>query len=170
MTGPRSEGVKVDRERRTRRVPKGEDYLYTESGGGPALDVLPCWSSLLPAVRRCSLVRYFDRVWATTIIRVHPRVIAPARFRSRRPILRAAPQSLIHSSRGGSLRNCPTDVRSEGVSCCPAISRLGTSSPVEPSMRAVGGGDHAIGPRSSCQSVARASIPRLTLPTPCAFQ
>ena len=35
MTGPRSEGVKVDRERRTRRVPEGEDYLYTESGGGP---------------------------------------------------------------------------------------------------------------------------------------
>ncbi len=35
MTGPRSEGVKVDRERRIRRVPKGEDYLYTESGGGP---------------------------------------------------------------------------------------------------------------------------------------
>jgi hypothetical protein len=37
VTGPRSEGVKVDRERRIRRVPKGEDYLYTESGGGPAL-------------------------------------------------------------------------------------------------------------------------------------
>lgn len=37
MTGPRSEGVKVDRERRIRRVPKGEDYLYTESGAGPAL-------------------------------------------------------------------------------------------------------------------------------------
>ena len=36
MTGPRSGGVKVDRERRNRRVPKGEDYLYTESGGGPA--------------------------------------------------------------------------------------------------------------------------------------
>ena len=35
MTGTRSEGVKVDRERRLRRVPKGEDYLDTESGGGP---------------------------------------------------------------------------------------------------------------------------------------
>ena len=35
MTGTRSEGVKVDRERRLRRVPKGEDYLDTESEGGP---------------------------------------------------------------------------------------------------------------------------------------
>ena len=35
MTGTRSEGVKVDRERRLRRVPKGEDYLDAESGGGP---------------------------------------------------------------------------------------------------------------------------------------
>ena len=34
MAGTRSEGVKVDRERRLRRVPKGEDYLDTESGGG----------------------------------------------------------------------------------------------------------------------------------------
>lgn len=116
MTGPRSESVKVDRERRTRRVPKGEDYLYTESRGGPALDVLPCWSSLLLVARRCWLFRYFDRVWATTIVHVRPRVIAPARFPSRRPISKVAPHSPIHSSRGGILRNRPACVRSECVS------------------------------------------------------
>ena len=41
VTGTRSEGVKVDRERRTRRVPQGEDYLDTGSGGGPAARPAP---------------------------------------------------------------------------------------------------------------------------------
>ena len=41
MTGTRSEGVQVDRERRTRRVPQGEDYLDTGSGGGPAARPAP---------------------------------------------------------------------------------------------------------------------------------
>lgn len=85
------------------------------------------------------------------------------------PHFARAPQSLMPPPE---VEFCPTAIQTGAVAgvMCAAIPRSGTSNLVEPSMREVGGGGHATGSRSSCRSVARASIPRLKLPTLSALQ